>query len=169
MGQQYVIKFIRHRCTLVLIIMHFPRYYKDFQDTTFPSLSHNTELKTLNLTYVVPGLCPPNYLASVVSKVSSSGLENLYFRFHVDHKEHLGLEHFDFKALGEVLSPAGFPKFPQLRKLTFCLHLKKELAVQVVSDPPNLRLQQRVFKEMPFLRNWQEGFGLRVDTPTKIV
>ena len=127
-------------------------------------MSRNTSLKTLNLIDVVPGVCPPNYLASVVSKVSSSELETLNIRFYIYNKEQMGLDYFDFKALGEVLCPAGFPKFPQLRTLTFCLSMNKTQEKKVHLDATELR--RKVFKEMPFLRAWQNGFGLSVNIPT---
>ncbi|KAI0088110.1 hypothetical protein BDY19DRAFT_994520 [Irpex rosettiformis] len=160
-----VLEVLGPRLTVMSLHVDVSRKWdSNFHNLKFPDLSRNTGLKRFTLAYAVPDVCPPNYLEMVISKITSDELESLTIKFYISEKEEMSLDYFDFKALGRVLCPNGFQKFPQLRVLTFCLSTTKPRMSRITLDATDLR--RRLFKEMPFLKAWQDGFGMQVETLT---
>ncbi|KAI0088106.1 hypothetical protein BDY19DRAFT_1048977 [Irpex rosettiformis] len=88
------------------------------QERLYPSLMANTELESFSLRNIIPSVCPPNYLASVFSKISSVKLTRIELIFIIDEMDDVLLRELDLKAFEAVLFPEGRLKFPLLSEVT---------------------------------------------------
>ncbi len=91
--------------------------HTDFQRLKFPNLAHNTRLRSLRINNVVPGFCPPNYLASIFSNVESPELESVTIEFVFDDMTLQDADSFDFDRFDRLLSDRS--RLPALKHVSF--------------------------------------------------